>query len=125
MRCIHLGPLALCRRCTATWPLAFGLILAGLSGRLPPAHDLELCAVLGLALGEYAAVHLGKLRYRAWRTWLFGAVLGWGLGRLFHRYLLDPSDPVPWVALLSVGIPGLGAALYHHWRLRPSQGGGT
>ena len=113
MRCIHLGPLALCRRCTATWPLALGLILAGLGGRLPPAHDLELCGVLGIALGEYIAVHTGRLRYLAWRTWAFGALLGWGLGRTLHRYLIDPSDPAPWVVLLSVGVPGLVAAWWH------------
>ena len=38
-----------------------------------------------------------------------------------HRYLLDPTDPVPWVVWISVGVPGLLAAVAHHRRTRAAQ----
>ncbi len=96
-----------------TWPLATVLIVAGLGGRLPLAEPHELALWLVPATAEYVAVHLGALPYRAGRTWLFGACLGVGLGRVFHRYLVQPTDPVVWVTLSLLGLICGGAAAYH------------
>ena len=89
------------------------MIVAGVAGRLPLAEPSELGLWLGPAAVEYVAVHLGALPYRAGRTWVFGACLGIGLGRTFHRYLVQPSDPVVWVTLALLGLVCGGAAAYH------------
>jgi len=112
-RCVRWLGLYWCRRCMATWPLAAIVCAAGLSRPLPAADDLELLLLLAPPLGEYLATHLGGLPYRRRRTWIMGAWLGLALGRLFHRYLLDPADPVPWILLASAGLPALAAALAH------------
>ena len=112
VRCVRVGPLPVCRRCLATWPLASALIVAGISGRLPPARDLELAIWLVPALAEYVAVHSGALNYRPGRTWVFGLCLGTGLGRLFHRYLLEPGDPMVWTALGLVALVSGSALIY-------------
>ncbi|MCP4920986.1 MAG: hypothetical protein GY913_29170 [Proteobacteria bacterium] len=113
-RCVHIGPLVLCRRCTATWPVAAALILAGMAGRLPLAADWELALWLGPPTGEYLAVHTARTPYRSGRTWLFGILLGIGLGRTFHRYLADPMDPVVWAVLGTIAVVWGGAAAAYH-----------
>lgn len=115
-RCAWVGPVPVCRRCLATWPLALLLTGLGVAGRLPPASDLELVAWLGPPLGEYLAVHLGRLPYRRGRTWFVGLLAGIAAGRLFHRYLQDPYDPAVWTLLLGAGIPAGLAALWHTLR---------
>ena len=113
-RCVHVGPVDLCRRCIATWPLAGALMLAGMATALPPAPDWELALWLGPPTGEYLAVHTARIPYRSGRTWLFGVLLGVGLGRTLHRYLLDPTDPVVWAVLGCVALVWGGAAAAYH-----------
>lgn len=103
----------ICRRCLATWPLALGLIVAGVGLRWPLATPWELALWLVPVTVEYIAVHLRWAPYSASRTWLFGAMLGIGLGRTFHRYVLQPTDLVAWIALSSVGLVCGLAAVYH------------
>lgn len=110
-RCVRAGPLHLCRRCTAMWPLAFAVMGLGLLGPLPPASDIELLLLLGPPVGEYLATHAGRARYSAARTWIFGAMAGLAAGRLFHRYLLDPSDRAVWLFFFMAGVPALLAAM--------------
>ena len=86
----------MCRRCTAVWPISFGVIGLGLCGILPVASPAEICAWLLPTLIEYCGVALGRLAYRPQQTWLFGALMGLGSGRLLHRYLVDPGDMVTW-----------------------------
>jgi hypothetical protein len=95
------------------WPLTFAVIVAGVVAPWPPAEALELALWLSPAVLEYALVHTGVLPYRPWRTGLFGALMGVGLGRTFHRYVLEPTDPLAWAALLSTGVVCGLAALYH------------
>lgn len=94
--------------------MAAALLLAGLMGKLPPAQDLELALWLGPATGEFVAVHAGSLPYRPGRTLLFGLLLGAGLGRLAHRYLLHPGDPQVWILAACCALPTLWAATVHH-----------
>lgn len=111
---MRLGALALCRRCLATWPMAAAVLVAGLGGRLPPASGVELALWLGPATGEYVAVHAGRLPYSAGRTLIFGLILGVGLGRLAHRYLLAPGDAEVLAIAVAVALPSLlSAARYH------------
>ena len=117
-RCVRWLGVFWCRRCAATWPLAAVVCAAGLSRPLPAAGDLELLLLLAPPLGEYLATHLGTIPYRRWRTWLMGAWLGLALGRLLHRYLLDPADPVPWILLASAGLPALAAGIAYSQRSR-------
>mgnify|MGYP006928165248 CR=1 FL=1 len=95
------------------WPLTFGVIVAGVVAPWPLAGALELTLWLSPAVVEYALVHTGVVPYRPRHTGVFGALMGVGLGRTFHRYVLDPTDALAWSALLSTGaVCGL-AALYH------------
>jgi len=71
---------------------------------------------LGPPTGEYLAVHTRLARYKPLRTWVFGALFGVGLGRLFHRYLLDPADPVVWLTLATVALTWGGAAALYQLR---------
>lgn len=113
-RCTRLGPVVLCRRCTAAWPLAVAVIGAGLATGAPPAGPLALLGWWALPLAEYTAVHALGRPYSPRRTWVFGGLLGVALGRTLDRYLRDPTDLVAWAALaLAAGIGGLSAAAYH------------
>ncbi len=113
-RCASVAGRAVCRRCLAAWPLAFGVIAAGLIAPLPRAGLAELAAWWALPLAEYVAVHARGVAYHPGRTWGLGAMLGVALGRTLHRYLLDPTDPGTWAVLgLAALIGGLAAASYH------------
>lgn len=87
-----------------------------MTGRLPAPHDLELALWLGPPTGEYVAVHTRRAPYRPARTWVFGAMTGIGLGRVFHRYLLDGTDLVVWLVLGTVAATWLGAAALYQLR---------
>jgi hypothetical protein len=76
-------------------------------------------ALLLLPVLEFTGVHLGKLSYKVGRVWFLGALAGVGAGRLFHRYLLDPTDKVPWILALSLGLPAALAAIYHEMLKKP------
>ncbi|MCB9743224.1 MAG: hypothetical protein H6741_14380 [Alphaproteobacteria bacterium] len=111
-RCVFAGPVPICRRCLATWPLMAAVLGAGMLGQLPLASPEELALWLAPPAGEYLAVHLGRAPYTPRRTWLFGALLGVGIGRALHRYVLDPSDLIAWMALGCAGLPMFAAGLY-------------
>ena len=111
-QCVWLGPVPLCRRCTVLWPVCFGTIAVCLSRGLETAQAPELLAWLILPVLDFIGVQLGRLRYRASLVWFWGAIAGIGAGRLFHRYLLDPSDKVTWLIAFGLGIPAAIAALY-------------
>lgn len=92
-----------------------GLVMvAGVWADLPVAQDWELALWLGPPSGEYVAVHAARSPYRPGRTWIFGAMLGLGLGRVFHRYLLAPDDPVVWAVLVTLAVVWGGAAGAYH-----------
>jgi len=112
-RCVYLGRVPLCRRCSALWPLCFATLAVCFSRELAPAQTLELLALLLIPVLEFTAVHIGKLSYSTRRVWMLGLLAGVGAGRLFHRYLLDPSDKVPWILALSLGLPAAASAVYH------------
>ena len=65
-----------------------------------------------VSVGEYLATPICRARYSARRTWLFGLLGGIAAGRLFHRYLLDPTDRTIWLLMFLVGVPALLGALY-------------
>jgi len=94
------------------WPLSYLVMGLGLFGPLTPASDVELVLWLGPPVGEYLATHVGRARYGARRTWVFGIIAGVALGRLFHRYLLDPMDRSVWLMMFLTGVPALIGALY-------------
>ncbi len=77
---------------------------------------MELALWLGPPTGEYLAVHTGRARYHRGRTWVFGLLFGVGLGRLFHRHLLDPTDLVVWLVLGTVALVWAGAAAFYQLR---------
>ena len=105
-RCLQLGGRHLCRRCAALWPVCFAVLVLGVVVAWPVAGPGELAAWLALPMAEYAWVHAGPGRYTAWRVWPLGGMLGVGLGRAFHRYVLDPMDLVAWAALGGVAVVG-------------------
>jgi hypothetical protein len=111
-RCAQIGGITLCRRCLATWPMTFAVIAASFAAGAPAATEKELIFLLGPPLGEYLATHVGRLPYRPGRTWLSGLLAGVAMGRLFHRYLLDPADRTTWFILFLAGVPALLGALY-------------
>ncbi len=116
-RCTAIAGLAVCRRCLACWPVALLVIFACVGLAQPVGSSLELAALWTLPLGEYVAVHALARPYSPRRTWFVGVILGVAMGRTLHRYLLDPSDPVAWVALgIAGGVGGL-SALVHHSRV--------
>jgi len=105
-RCVSVGSVHVCRRCIALWPACFGVLVAAILLRWPVAAPLELVLWLVPPMGEYAAVHAFGWRYAPRRIWVVGPWLGVGLGRAFHRYVLDPGDPVAWASLGAVGAVG-------------------
>ena len=105
-RCLRVGGWHLCRRCLALWPACFAVLVAGVVHGWDVAGVGELAGWLVLPMAEYAWVHAGAGNYAAWRVWPLGALLGAGLGRAFHRYVLEPADPVAWGALIAVGLVG-------------------
>ncbi len=117
-RCFWLGPLPLCRRCAAVWPACFLLLFAGLTRPLPVAGLAELALLLSPPVLEYCALALGALDYRPARTWFFGLWMGGGFGRLFHRYLLEPGDPVTWGVMAAVALPCLASVAWRLSRIR-------
>ena len=119
-RCISIASVALCRRCTALWPICFLTIAISLQMQWRVAHWWELLGLLLLPVLEFCAVHLGQMTYRASRVWLLGTLAGVGAGRLFHRYLLEPSDPVVWTLMLGLGLPAVIAAAYHEIGKNPN-----
>jgi hypothetical protein len=97
------------------------LVMATSFGRhLPVASGYELAVWLALPTIEYVAVHVSLLRYSPIRVWLLGAMMGAGAGRLFHRYLQDPSDITSWVTMAACVTPAVIAALYYHLILKKS-----
>jgi len=118
-RCVWLGRLPLCRRCTALWPICFATLVVCFARNLGPAQSPEMLAWLLLPVLEFIGVQLGRLPYRPGRVWLWGAIAGIGAGRLFHRYLSDPTDKTTWVIALSLGIPAAFAVLYQETGKKP------
>ena len=109
----------LCRRCSILWPTCFiGIVALLVLGR-PVADAPVIIAWLFLPVLEFVAVHTGKIAYRSKRVWLFGFVAGIGAARLFHRYLLNPDDPVVWAIALGFGLPAALAAVYHEMGKKP------
>ena len=78
---------------------------------LPLASEHELVFWCAPPAAEFIAVHAGGRAYSPARVWGLGMMLGIGMGRSFQRYLLDTSDPIPWLLWLTLGLPCLLAAL--------------
>jgi len=119
-RCISIASIAICRRCSAIWPVCFLTIAVSLQQHWAVAPWWELLSVLLLPVLEFCAVSLGRLTYRPHRVWFLGIIAGVGAGRLFHRYLLEPSDPVVWTLMLGLGLPAAIAAAYHEIGKNPN-----
>ncbi len=88
--------------------------------RVEVATALELIAWLLLPVLEFVAVHTGRVSYSPRRVWFLGVVAGVGAARLFHRYLLNPEDPVVWAIALGFGLPAAIAAVYHEMGKKPN-----
>lgn len=114
-RCAHVGPLLVCRRCLALWPLTWGLLVLQVVLRAPAFHPADWLLPLFLLppVVEYVAVHLEAWEYRPRRTTWLAMLMGIGLGRLFYRYVVDPFDDATLTALAAVALPCAWAAWHH------------
>lgn len=119
-RCIRVGSVHLCRRCTALWPLCLGLLVVLVAAREPVSSGPTIAAWLTLPVAEFIAVHLGWSTYRPWRVWLLSLLASVGAAQLFYRYMVDPSDPVPWLLALGFGLPAAASAVYHEMGKNPN-----
>ena len=77
----------------------------------PAASIEELALLLTLPVFEYLAVHLAGRGYSPLNVWVLGSLAGVGAGRLFHRYLLAPTDLATWGIMAAVALPTLAAAI--------------
>jgi len=99
------------------------LVLATSFARhLPTASGYELAGWLTAPTLEFIAIHSSSLGYKPSRVWLFGTMMGVGAGRLFHRYLQDPTDPTSWIVMIACAVPAAIAALYYHLILKNPKG---
>ena len=117
-RCTHLGPYAVCRRCLTIWPIAVLVMAVSFGRSLPIASGYELALWLSVPTAEFVAVHTNLTKYSPSRVWLLGASMGVGAGRLFHRYLQEPTDPISWIVMGACVTPALLATLYYHLMLK-------
>ena len=122
VRCTLVGPFYVCRRCLTIWPLAILVTATSFGRHLPTASGYELAGWLSLATIEYSAVHFRLMSYSAARVWILGAMMGVGAGRLFHRYLQDPTDITSWVTIAACTTPAVIATLYYHLILKKLKG---
>ena len=118
-RCVRVGKVHLCRRCTALWPLCFLVLVYLIAERKPLASGEHIAAWLVIPVAEFIAVHLGWSAYKAWRVWICSVLAGIGAALLFHRYMVNPSDPVPWILALGFGLPAAASAVYHEMGKNP------
>ena len=114
-RCVHAGPVRVCRRCVLLWPLVYAFVGFQIALRAPAYHPLDWALPLLLLppVVEYVAVHIEAWRYQARRTYWLTPMLALGLGRLFYRYACSPFDDVTLAALAAVALPCAWAAWHH------------
>lgn len=118
-RCLRVGSVHLCRRCTALWPLCIAVLIYLAAERAPVASGEVIAAWLFLPVAEFTAVHMGRMSYSAWRVWLLSLIASVGAAQLFYRYMVDPTDPTPWLIALGFGLPAAAAAIYHEIGKKP------
>ena len=113
-RCLRLGSVHLCRRCSLLYPIAFAVMFFSFGGlHWPVGWDRALLIALPAAVAiEYVLEQLGHLRYsarrQAWTTILAAPALGRG----FARYLSTPDDTsLRWL------LGGVGGAAALGWLL--------
>ncbi len=115
-RCINLGGLHLCRRCSLLWPITYLLLalqaLLSSSGSSP--MDLALPLLLAPPLGEYVLVALDRLHYSARRVWLFTPLAGMALARLLYRHMVSPWDAWAWSILATGAVVALWVTWHQH-----------
>ncbi|MEC7242658.1 MAG: hypothetical protein VXW32_15610 [Myxococcota bacterium] len=118
-RCLQVGSVHLCRRCTALWPFCIAVLVYLIVTRAPVASGTAIAAWLAAPVAEFTAVHLGWLKYSIGRVWVLSLAAGMGAALLFYRYMLDPSDKTPWLLAMAFGLPAAAAAVYHEMGKNP------
>lgn len=121
-RCVAVGPVLLCRRCLALYPLALVMAVASVAGLSlwPTRFDPWLIWALSLpATVAYVGEAVGWFSYRArWQvaTTLLAAL---ALGRALGLELLDRWQPAFWGPVAVFGAIWFAATVIGH-RLRAS-----
>jgi hypothetical protein len=104
-RCVSVRGRMVCRRCVVLYPIALCVVVVfGFWDVWPDRIDSWLLWLLPLpAVVELAGEHLGYLRPHAGRLILVTVPLAVACGRLYLRYIDQPTDEL---ALSVVGVYG-------------------
>jgi hypothetical protein len=115
-RCVRIGPVAVCRRCLAVWPLTWVLLglLVGLGAPADAWWDALVPLLLLPPVLEFVGVHVGRWPYRPGRVWLLSPLLAVALARLLHRLVVHPFEAWSTVLLATSGLACGWAVLRFH-----------
>ena len=93
-RCLHAGPMLVCRRCAVLYPLA--VVAAAVSLWLDPSEVTAVVAMWLLPLPmtlEWVAEHRGEIEHSPRRLVLLTAIAAVGIGAALAAHLRQPFDP--------------------------------
>ena len=115
-RCLRVGRLHVCRRCTLLYPLAFAVTAAALltGSELTTGAAVAVVVLPVPCVVEFCLEQTGRIAYRPARQLATTAGLAVGLGIGFARYLRDLTDPLFWGTVVVYGGTCLGFVI---WRV--------
>ena len=93
-RCLHAGPVLVCRRCAVLYPVA--VVAAAVTLWLDPSEVAAVVAMWLLPLPmtlEWVAEHRGEIEHSPRRLVWLTAIAGVGIGAALAAHLRQPFDP--------------------------------